>query len=348
MTNKRRIFHLITSLNIGGTERFLLTVLKNLKSKYDFSVGYLKERGYTADEIEKIGITVQKFDFLSLVRYLKSFKPEILHTHLYRANIIGRIAGRVAKLPAVISSQRSIDGWKNRFHSVIDGATSIYCDLVIANSAAAADILAKREKVPSNKIEIVYNGQEEFAPSKEALLPVLTVGYVGRLHKEKGVYLLPEIAKALSMKKPEFRFVIIGDGPELGNIRSKINSYGLKNNISFLGWQENRGKIYSEFDVLILPSEEESFPQALLESFAYGVPAVASDVGGVREILEDGKNGFLVKKGDVSGYAAGILAIAENNYCYRHFSANALAKASEYSVEKMIRSVDSIYERFLR
>ena len=114
----------------------------------------------------------------------------------------------------------------------------------VPNKAAAADILAKREKVPSNKIEIVYNGQEEFAPSKEALLPVLTVGYVGRLHKEKGVYLLPEIAKALSMKKPEFRFVIIGDGPELGNIRSKINSYGLKNNISFLGWQENRGKIF--------------------------------------------------------------------------------------------------------
>ena len=156
MTTK--ILHLITSLNIGGTENFLLTVLKNLKDKYGFSVGYLKERGQTADEIEKLGIPVRKFSFFSLIDFLKKNNPQIIHTHLYRANIVGRIAGKIAGTPIIISSQRSIDGWKKFYHIWLDKFTANFCDLIIANSNAAKNILITREKISAKKIIVAYNG----------------------------------------------------------------------------------------------------------------------------------------------------------------------------------------------
>ncbi|MFH0948018.1 MAG: glycosyltransferase [Elusimicrobiota bacterium] len=156
--DKIKIFHIITSLNIGGTEKNLLTILKNLNRKYDFSVGYLKERGPIADEIEKLGIPVEKYNFFSLTKYLKKNKPQIVHTHLYRANILGRVAGKIAGVPFIISSQQSIDRWKTLHHVLLDRLTANFCDSIIANSQAAKNTLIAREKIPPSKIAVVYNG----------------------------------------------------------------------------------------------------------------------------------------------------------------------------------------------
>ncbi|PKM92546.1 MAG: hypothetical protein CVU80_02790, partial [Elusimicrobia bacterium HGW-Elusimicrobia-4] len=339
--DKIKIFHLITSLNIGGTEKFLLTVLENLKDKYDFSVGYLKEKGQIADEIEKLGIPVIKFNFLSLVRYLKKNRAQIVHTHLYRANILGRIAGKIAEIPIIISSQRSIDGWKKFYHVLLDKLTSNFCDLIISNSETAKSILVKREKIPAQKITVVYNGVDQH-PASIIHHPssVFTVGYIGRLHKEKGVYLIPKITKIVCEKNGKIKFLIYGDGPEKNNLKLQITNYKLQNKVEFLGWQTNLKDIYSSIDILLLPSEEESFPQAALESMSCGIPVIASDVGGVSELVEDKKTGLLIKSKLPESFADAILSVAQDNYYYRHFSENSKIKATEFSVEKMMNSID--------
>ncbi len=335
-------------MNIGGTEKFLLTVLRNLNNKYDFSVGYLKDSGQSAEEIEKLGISVIKFNFFSLVKYLKKNKPQIIHTHLYRANILGRIAGKIARTPRVLSSQRSIDGWKKFYHIWLDKITSNYCDLIIANSKTAKNILVTREKIYPEKIAVIYNGVP--LPSTAYHLPstIFTVAYIGRLHKEKGVYLIPEIAKLVCEKNDKIKFLIYGDGPEKNNLKLQIANYNLQNKVEFLGWQTNSNEIYSSIDVLLLPSEEESFPQAALESMSYGIPVIASDVGGVSELVEDKKTGFLIKSKSPESFADAILSICQDNYCYHHFSENSKIKASEFSVDKMINSINNIYESFLK
>jgi len=206
---KHKILHLITSLNIGGTEKHVLALVKNLSSKYDMSVAYLKERGNTSDEIEKAGVRVFKTDLFTLIKYLKRNEINLIHTHLYRANILGRIAGKIANTPAIISSQRSIDGWKKQRHIWADRFTSRYCDLIIANSETAKDILIKREKISARKITVIYNGVVPTTSHSLLTTSCFTVGYVGRLHNEKGVCLLPDIAKKVIDKNANFKFLII-------------------------------------------------------------------------------------------------------------------------------------------
>ncbi|HCJ65944.1 MAG TPA: hypothetical protein DHV62_01105, partial [Elusimicrobia bacterium] len=154
---KPKILHLITSLNIGGTERNLLTILQFLKEKYDFSVVYLKERGKIAEEIEKLGIPLFKFNFFSLYKYLRKNEINILHTHLYRANILGRIVGKIVRpRQIIISSQRAIDAWKKFYHVWLDSFTAQFCDLIIANSLATKNLLCQRERISAEKIVVVY------------------------------------------------------------------------------------------------------------------------------------------------------------------------------------------------
>lgn len=355
--DKTKIFHIITSLNIGGTEKFLLTVLRNLNGKYDFSVGYLKERGQTADEIDKLGIPVKKFNFFSLANFLKKNKPQIIHTHLYRANIIGRIAGKISGTPTIISSQRSIDGWKNKklyfIYVLMDNLTSHFCNKIIANSEYAKHVLQTREKIYRTEIDVIQNYSPIVLPSLETLSEnnlnhIFKVGFVMRLHKEKGAYLIPEIIKNVMEKNKNIRFSIYGNGPEYNNIQKEIDKYNLTKNIIFFGWQNNIEDIYNNIDLLILPSEEESFPQAALESMSYGVPVIASDVGGVSELVEHQKTGLLIKNRTPEEFAKAILSVVENKYDYILYSENSKIKASGFSMEKMINSVDNIYKSFIK
>lgn len=343
-----KILQLITSLNIGGTEKFLLTVLENLKKKYDFSVGYLKEIGPIADEIEKLGIPVIKFNFFSLTKYLKKNKIQIIHTHLYRANILGRLDGKISGTPTIISSQRSIDGWKKFYHIWLDKITSRYCNLIIANSQAAKNVLTTRERISPEKITVIYNAVELQSPISNLQSPIFTVGYIGRLHNEKGVYLIPKIAKIVCEKNDKIKFLIYGDGPEKNNLKLQISNYKLQNKVEFLGWQTNLKNVYGSIDILLLPSEEESFPQAALESMSYGVPVIASDVGGVSEVVEHQKTGLLIKSKSPESFANAILSISQDHYCYHHFSENSKIKAADFSIAKMVNSIDDIYKSFLK
>ncbi|MBN1384084.1 MAG: glycosyltransferase [Elusimicrobia bacterium] len=345
---KTKILHLITSLNIGGTEKFLLTVLKNLGHKYDFSVGYLKKRGRIADEIEILRIPIFKFNFSSLKRYIKAYKTQIIHTHLYRANILGRIAGKLAGVPAIISSQRSIDGWKKFYHVWLDKFTSNYCSLIVTNSDAAKKVLETREGISAEMMQTVQN----YAPPEllnlnlKPVENISAIGCVTRLHREKGVYLIPEIAKLVSEKNNNIKFLIYGDGPEKKTMEFLIEKYNLQGKIKFYSWKTDLEKIYNSFNIMLLPSEEESFPQAALEAMSCGIPVIAADVGGVSELVENRKTGILIKDRNPESFADAILSLAGDPYCYSQFSENSKMKAKNFTLEKMVNAVDEIYGRF--
>ncbi|MFH1540807.1 MAG: glycosyltransferase [Elusimicrobiota bacterium] len=352
--DKIKIFHLITSLNIGGTEKNLLTVLKNLNHKYDFFVGYLKEKGQVAYEIEKFGIPVEKFSFFSLISHLKKNKYKIIHTHLYRANILGRLAGKIAGIPAVISIQQSIDRWRKFYHIWLDKYTTRFCDLIIANSRAAKNVLIEEEKVSAEKIVVIYNGtsfNSEVVANRKSINEFV-VGCVMRLHIEKGVYLIPEIAKIVknydtsnfSDKGKDIKFSIFGDGPERDNLKLQITNYKLQNEVRLFGWQNDLEKIYNSVYILLLPSIEESFPQAVLDAMAFGIPVVATDVGGLSELVENNKTGILIKNRTPEAFASAILSIIKDQRLYQYFSENSRTKAAEFTIKKMVNLTDDIYQ----
>ena len=360
MTDKINILHLVTSLNVGGTEKYLLSVTKALKGDFNFFVGYLKQEGRIADELKREGIQVYRLNNLyNLFRFLKKNKIYILHTHLYRANIIGRIMGKVAKVPVIVSSQRSIDGWKKFYHVLLDRITARFNDCIIANSQETKKILITREKIDSNKISVIHNGinindhiSDVGMPSVKAKLKIgidiPVIGYVGRLHTEKGVDLIPEIALRLKQNIPVFKFVIIGEGPFKKKLARYIEKYGLTDNISLLGYKQNILDFIAIMDIVILPSREESFPQVVLEAMKMAKPVVAADVGGVKELVIDGVNGILVPSCNTEVFVKAICRILQDkDNAYAMGKAGRKYVIENFGIDRMIKETEQIYNKFI-
>ncbi|MFA5857937.1 MAG: glycosyltransferase [Elusimicrobiota bacterium] len=351
-----RVFHLITSLKVGGTERFVQSVINGLKDKYEFSVGYIKERGLVADELENAGIRIIHLPGLNAIyKHLKENKYEVMHTHLYRANIYGRIAGKLVGVPIIISSQRAIDAWKKWYHVFLDCFTSQWCKRVVANSEATKLLLSSRERISDKKVVVVHNGidlnyynnkngdtvKTGITPGNKVVLCVL------RLHKEKGADLLPKIFKGITAVHPDTKFVVVGDGPEVVKIKAEIKLLGIGENVVFAGEQKDVRPYYSIADILLLPSREESFPQVVLEAFAYSVPVIASDVGGVKEIVKDGVNGYTVEPGNITVLVEKTVQLLTDDKVREKMAGNALGDVKQFDIKLMWQKIDNIYSELI-
>jgi len=355
------VLHLITSLNIGGTEKYLLTIAKTQKIRYNLSVGFLKERGEIAEELEREKISVYNLGNLwRLHRFLKEKKIHLLHTHLYRANILGRFIGRTARVPIIISSQRSIDDWKKFYHIWFDRWSSRFADCVIANSKAAEKVLINREKIPKEKIKVIYSGieidtltprknQEEVKRSLGLGNDAVIIGCATRLHTEKGVQYIPAIGQRLKGRIPKLKILVIGDGPLRDKMKREIESLQLTDSVILLGWRKDIADLLSVMDVFFLPSEEESFPRAILEALAMARPVVATNVGGVGEIIQDRVHGLLVPPKDREVFAQAILWMLKNKKEAQEMAKRGREKVGEYfTVDRMIIETDRLYDELIR
>ena len=355
------LLHLITSLNIGGTEKYLLTIAKRQKTRYNLFVGFLKERGKMADELEREQIPVYYLGNPGrLYRFLRKENIHLLHTHLYRANILGRPIGRAAKVPIILSSQQSIDGWKRFYHFWLDGWTSRFARYIIANSQAARKVLINRERISKRKIRVIYSTIEASTLSFQANRAkvkkniglkdnTIIIGCIARLHPEKGVQYIPAIGQKLKRRIPHRKLLIIGDGPLRKRLENQIADLGLSENILFLGWREDVGDLLSIMDVFFLPSQEESFPRAVLEALTMGRPVVATDVGGVGEIIQDRIHGLLVPPRNPDALAQAILRMLENRKEAREMASRGRRRVeTHFPLNRMLKKTEGLYRDLIQ
>jgi len=336
-----KILHYTTSLNIGGTESFVYDIVSSTKDTYENHIVYIKKEGEIGRRLRKQGFEVnQASSFFKLIKYIKKYKPDIIHTYLYRANIAGRVAGRLCGVP-VVSSRRSTDTWR-KFHLVLlDMITSKFCAKIIVNSAAVSELLVKKEHVPSEKVELVYIGiPEDWFGGHVTENIKHAAGFVGRLHREKGADFLPEFAKEVMAKNSGIKIKIAGDG-ELKNCLKE----NLPDNCELAGWVRGAElkKFYDSVDMIFLLSRMESMPRVLAEAGARGVFAIAPDVGGVSEFIEHGQTGFLYSPLDISQAAELMVSLYNSPEKIKKIRRHVYKRAADYTKEKMIKEVSAIY-----
>ncbi len=350
--------HLITSLNIGGTERYLLELCRAQKAKYNCRVGFMKAEGPVADELRSEAVPVEYVGTAAgIYRFLRKHKPRVLHTHLYRANIVGRFVGAAARVPIIISSQHSIGAWRSPRHSLLDRWSSSFADCIVTDSEAARRVLIDRERIDSNRIRVIHSS----AVKPDAMLSALSrdsaraklglgvadpvFGCVARLHPAKGVQHLPALARTLARAMPAAKIVVAGDGPLRSDLERRIRGGSLDSMIHLLGWRIDIPDILAALDVFFLPSVEESFPRTILEALAAGCPVVATDVGGVPGIITDGEHGLLVPSGNTEALAESMLRLYNNRD-----EAQRLAKAGQarvrrhFTLEHMLTEMEALYD----
>lgn len=354
-----RILHLITDLQMGGESNILLRLLPALESRgFRNILVCLTEnlhRGKSPGEnllgeFQACGVRVvslgweRKRDLrppLRLASLLKEERPHILHTYLFHPNVLGRMLGRLFRIPVVVSNVVSVDAWKKPYHVLAERWTSCFADRILVNANAIRDVLVRRDRVDPAKIDVLYNGVEvdKFilppgAASAGAILdlptpearPRPTLGAVGRLHRAKGlVHLLHALRRLKDALPVAPLLVLAGDGPERANLEREADRLGLQDDVRFLGVHRDVPGLLRSLDVLVLPSLWEGIPATVLEAMAAGVPTVATNVGGLPEVVEDGETGLLVPPEDPGALAGAILRLLQADGLGRRIASKARA-----------------------
>lgn len=305
----------IWSLETGGAERFLVSLIKYLdKTKFKPTVCCLNWEGIWAKELEDIDVEVialnkrGKFDIASFIRLFKIIKKgkfDIVNTHLWAADVLGRLAAILAGTPVIITTAQNVDVWKNFLHRFTDRLLSYRTTKLIAVSQEVKKYYNQAVGIPLNKIVVIPNAIEmekfknvsdisylydEFLLKKEDIVFVC----IGRLTGQKGQKFLLEAVSFIKDKYPQLRLILAGDGEdkeELYNISGRLN---LDGQVIFGGYRKDIPQILNLADALILPSLYEGLPVCVLEAMAAGKPVIATKAGGTPELINDGETGFLV------------------------------------------------------
>jgi colanic acid/amylovoran biosynthesis glycosyltransferase len=219
-------------------------------------------------------------------------------------------------------------------------------DAVVAVSQAVAD------RVVDGPTRVIYAG----LPIPSGNLPALhrratseiVIGTAGRLVELKGIEYLVRAAAALRSEFPALRVEIAGSGPQREKLEEAVVRVGLKEQVRFLGWIDNISSVLPRWDVFVMPSLEEGFPIAALDAMAAGLPVVATSVGGVPELLEDGKSGWLVPSRDVEALASRLHLLIGNPELRRSMGTAGYARVRDhFSAKQMTESFARLYDELL-
>ena len=376
-----RVLHLITTLEPGGTETLLLTLARAQAALgLEIEIAVLRDPAPLEPAFRAAGFVVHRLKlrralapgaFSRLTRLLRRGRFDVLHTHLDLADLYGPFAARRAGVPIVVSSRHNTDEWRTRRtwkrgpFLLWERAAHRRVDAALAVSAAVRDFLVREEGLAADRFRVVHNGIDleawrapasrvearrrlaAFVGVPEAELESrAVVGFVGRLAPQKGADLLLEAAALLPR---EARVVIVGDGPQAEALRRRAARPDLVGRVLFAGRREAVPQWLPGFDLLAVPSRWEGFGLAAVEGLAAGVPVVAADVDGLREVIAEQEGGLLVPPGDagaLAGALAGLLGDPERR--------SALGRAGRerafrrFGAARMAAEVVEVYEQARR
>jgi glycosyltransferase involved in cell wall biosynthesis len=304
------------------------------------------------------------FATLRLARFLRRECIDILHTHLFEPSVIGLQAGVLAHTPGRVMTRHYSDYHTRidkRWHVRVDQMCTRMCHDVIAVSAHTARHLVEVEGAPPEKVHTIVNGFDATRielpdPSeRERLRQQLGAGdahllvVVGRLHPEKGYdHLFRALPKLRTRTHRPFILLVAGSGPFEEEFRRQVAALGCQREVSFLGFRQDAPTLMAAADVVVLPSVAEAFGIALAEALYIGTPVVATRVGGIPEIVDDGVDGVLVPPASSDALAYAIADLLDDpDRRGRMTGAGREKVLRRFSFELMVRQYEALYAQRL-
>lgn len=301
---------------------------------------------------------------LRLVSALRAKRVDILQTHLFDAGAVGILAGRLARVPLIVLMRHHLDQHqllRRPIHTELDRLMARLADHVVVPGNAVRQHMATIERIDPSRIEVIHLAidPDTFVPQAQAAARIrqrlgaqdaFLVGAVGRLDPGKGFEDLVAASKALPAEI-DLRVVIVGDHPDPIRhtaLEAEIARLGLAGKVELVGHQEEIAAWMRAMDVLVHPSLSEAFPQVVMEAMAVGTPVVATDVGGVPELVVPGSTGVLVAPRDPNGLAAAIMQLYRDPDLRRRYSeASAARIADHFSAAAMVAHYADRYHQWL-
>ena len=280
-----------------------------------------------------------------------------MHAYLPLAYVLGGLAAWMLGVPLIIAGRRGLTSFEiyavARWRRLAQLANRVI-DVHICNSRAVRDWAIAKEGIRMERTRVIHNGIDVPALVAAPQLPEgwesagPTAAMVANLIRYKGHREVLQAIALVIKRHPSFRLVLMGDGPERTALLNLAQDLGIIDSITFAGSRGDAATLVQAFDFTILGSSEEGFPNALMESMAYAVPVVATAVGGVPELVDDGIEGRLVPYGDPEVMAAAISWMIEHPEERRLMGEKARHRiADQFSTERMISATQAVYEELL-
>jgi len=355
-----RILEVIDSLCVGGAESLLKNFLIEAKKYNDFEIEVctLYSRNIFEEELSNNGIKIHNLNLgfkynpigvFKLLNVIKRGNYDIIHVHLFPADIFVAISSLLLprRIKFIFSEHSNYNRRRSiKFFKVIDGFTYSRYDKIVCISKQVEESLIMWRPETARKTIVIKNAIPISNRLNFKVNKYYDIIFVGRLERVKGVDIL---LKAIQILKEKYyrslRVAIVGDGNLMEDLKKLALQYGINEYIDFLGVRKDVLELMRESSIFVLPSKWEGFGLVLLEAISVGVPVVATKVGGIPEIIEDGKDGILVEPENPEGLANTILRLLDDNGLRSLISLNAYKKVKgEYSIERYTKDLLNLYK----
>jgi glycosyltransferase involved in cell wall biosynthesis len=377
-----RALHVITRLTLGGSaENTVASMVGLAGAGYAgrLAVGLAesdracvedaRRRGVEVVDVPGLGREVGLRDALALAQLLRIIareRPALVHTHTSKAGIVGRLAARLARVPAVIhqphghifygyygprrtafyvSLERLAARWTDRIVTLTERGTDEHLARGIGRRAQYRTVPSG---VPTAELRRRAPGR---AAARAALgLPddAFVVGGLGRFVPVKGFDLLVEALPALAAAVPSTRVLLVGEGPERLALETQASALRVRERVQVTGATDDVARCLAACDVLAAPSRNEGMGRVLVEAMALGVPVVGAEVGGIPAVVGDGEGGRLIPSGDVAALAETLIELGVDEGLRAKLAASAVVRAEAFSTRVANAAMRAIYEELAR
>jgi glycosyltransferase involved in cell wall biosynthesis len=291
-----------------------------------------------------------------LLTYIRRERVDVLHAHLFGSNLWGTVIGALARVPVVVAHEHTWSFEGAPFRRMLDRELiGRFSDTFVAVSREDRRKMIEVERIPPDRIRLIQNGIAPQAPTPgrdlRAELGVGSgpfVGAVGTLRAQKAYDVLIRAATRLRADHPGLRVLIAGEGPERSRLEALVRELGLADVIVMLGRRSDVPDVLAALDVAVCASDFEGSPLAVMEYMEAGLPIVATRVGGVPDLIEDGVHGLLVDPRDPALLSAAVHALLVDGERASALGTRARERRRrEFDLDVMVRNIEALYEELL-
>ncbi len=362
MRRPRKVIHLTEDMGIGGQERVIATLAQGLnRLRFETEVWCLAQGGPLADRLQRSGVRVRVLGLSSyhdpgqvfrLARHLRCAGADIVHAHGDFAGTFGRLAAIAAGKRKTLLHLHGTDPGLRLRHIAVQRLLSPFTGAVVCVSEAVRTFVTATLGLPPRTCRLVYNGVPDRAPPRPGAAarpngePGVLAVSVGSLVENKGHRVLIAAFRHAAEVRPDLRLTIVGEGPLRAALERQAGDLGVDGRIRFAGLLPDVEPVLSRADLVIQPTlHREALSLSLIEAARHGLPAVASRLGGIPEVVAHGRTGLLVPPGDPDALAEAIVGLAADpSWRERLGGAARVEYERRFRAERMIAEIEALYD----